>query len=142
MPQSRGGSRWKVATSYGNHWVMMEVWVQGAPRRPCRRKDPTNHDFWYPPYGGPLNQNEISLPGKPVAYNYGLLSINYGLLYGIVACYFKLLGVPGMSTWSSGPYVWVVGITMPRGKVRCHGFAGRAWCASSRAAGTSFIMSS
>ena len=34
-------------------------------------------------------------PGKPVACNNGLLSINYGLLYGIVACYFRLLGVPG-----------------------------------------------
>ena len=33
---------------------------------------------WHPPY----------IPGKPVAYN-------YGLLLGIVACYFGLLGVPG-----------------------------------------------
>ena len=37
-----------------------------------------------------------ALPGKPVAYNYGLLSVNYGLLRGIVAHYF---GVPG--TWLS-----------------------------------------
>ena len=36
-----------------------------------------------------------SLPGKPVAYNNELLSVNYGLLYGIVACFFGLLGVPG-----------------------------------------------
>ena len=38
---------------------------------------------------------EPNLPGKPVAYNYGLLSINYGLLWGIVASFFGLLGVPG-----------------------------------------------
>ena len=38
---------------------------------------------------------ENSVPGKPVAHSYGLLSVNYGLLYGIVACYFGLLGVPG-----------------------------------------------
>ena len=30
-----------------------------------------------------------------MASNDGLLSINYGLLWGIVACYFGLLGVPG-----------------------------------------------
>ena len=30
-----------------------------------------------------------------MAYNYGLLSVNYGLLYGIVAWFFGLLGVPG-----------------------------------------------
>ena len=30
-----------------------------------------------------------------MACNNGLLSINHGLLYGIVACYFRLLGVPG-----------------------------------------------
>ena len=35
------------------------------------------------------------IPGKPVAYNYGLLSTNNGLLWGIVANYFGLLGVPG-----------------------------------------------
>ena len=35
------------------------------------------------------------IPGKPVAYNYGLFSVNYGLLWGIVAYYFGLLGVPG-----------------------------------------------
>ena len=35
------------------------------------------------------------LPGKPVAYNNGLLSINHGLLWSIVACFFGLLGVPG-----------------------------------------------
>ena len=34
------------------------------------------------------------VPGKPVAYNNGLLSINYGLLWSIVACCFELLGVP------------------------------------------------
>ena len=36
------------------------------------------------------------LPGKPVAWNFGLLWIYYGLLYGIVACSFGLLGVPGI----------------------------------------------
>ena len=30
-----------------------------------------------------------------MAYNYGLLSVNYGLLWGLVACDFGLLGVPG-----------------------------------------------
>ena len=34
-----------------------------------------------------------------MAYKYGLLWLIYGLLYGIVACYFRLLGVPGMSSW-------------------------------------------
>ena len=35
------------------------------------------------------------MPGKPVAYNYGLLWLIYGLLWGILAHYFRLLGVPG-----------------------------------------------
>ena len=39
-------------------------------------------------------------PGKPVAHNYGQLSVNNGLLRGIVACYFGLLGVPGLSHFS------------------------------------------
>ena len=30
-----------------------------------------------------------------MAYNYGLLWLNYGLLYGRVACCFRLLGLPG-----------------------------------------------
>ena len=30
-----------------------------------------------------------------MAYNYGLLSVNYGLLWRIVAYYFGLLGVQG-----------------------------------------------
>ena len=34
------------------------------------------------------------LSGKPVDCNYWLLSINYGLLGGIVACCFRLLGFP------------------------------------------------
>ena len=34
-----------------------------------------------------------------MAYNYGLLWLVYGLLYGIVACYFGLLGVPGKDFW-------------------------------------------
>ena len=38
-----------------------------------------------------------TLPGKPAAYNNGLLSINYGLLWGIVAYCFRLLGFPGTS---------------------------------------------
>ena len=37
------------------------------------------------------------VPGKPVAYYSGLHSVNYGLLWSIVACYFGLLGVPGKS---------------------------------------------
>ena len=30
-----------------------------------------------------------------MAYSYGLLSVNYGLLWNIVASYFGLLGCPG-----------------------------------------------
>ena len=30
-----------------------------------------------------------------MASNFGLLWLIYGLLWGIVACYFRLLGVPG-----------------------------------------------
>ena len=37
----------------------------------------------------------MMIPGKPVAYNCGLLWLTYGLLYDIVACDFGLLGVPG-----------------------------------------------
>ena len=33
--------------------------------------------------------------GEPVAYTYGLFSVKYGLLWGIVAYYFGLLGCPG-----------------------------------------------
>ena len=33
------------------------------------------------------------LPGKPVAHNYGLLGLYFGLLWGIVAHYFGLLGL-------------------------------------------------
>ena len=42
----------------------------------------------------------IEVPGKPVACNSGRLSVNCGLLWSIVTCYFWLLGVPGspMST--------------------------------------------
>ena len=36
-----------------------------------------------------------------MAHNYGLLSVNNGLLWGIVAYYFGLLGVPG-----SGLFFW------------------------------------
>ena len=36
-----------------------------------------------------------ALPGKPVAHNLGLLCLNDGLLWGIVAQYFWLLGFPG-----------------------------------------------
>ena len=35
-------------------------------------------------------------PGKPVAYNNGLLSVIFGPLWSIVACFFRLLGVPGI----------------------------------------------
>ena len=35
-------------------------------------------------------------PGKPVACNLGLLRLKNGLLYGIVACHFGLLGFPGI----------------------------------------------
>ena len=31
-----------------------------------------------------------------MACNYGLLSVNYGLLWCVVASYFGLLGVPGV----------------------------------------------
>ena len=50
-----------------------------------------------------------------MAYNYGLLSVNYGLLWSIVACYFGLLGVPGdpyknfvaVSVSLEGSFLWV-----------------------------------
>ena len=32
----------------------------------------------------------LRLPGEPVAHNCGLLKINVGLLWGIVACCFQL----------------------------------------------------
>ena len=35
------------------------------------------------------------VPEKPVAHNFGQLWLIYDLLWGIVACYFGLLGVPG-----------------------------------------------
>ena len=38
----------------------------------------------------------VLVPGKPVAYNSGLLWLLYGLLLGLVACCFGLLGVPAM----------------------------------------------
>ena len=42
-----------------------------------------------------MGDSQWILPGKPVACNYGLLSVNSGLLGGIVACDLKLLGFPG-----------------------------------------------
>ena len=39
-----------------------------------------------------------------MAYNYGLLSLNYGILRSIVAYFFGLLGIPGRShsfAWKS-----------------------------------------
>ena len=48
----------------------------------------------------------ILLPGKPVAHNYGgLLSVNNGLLWGIVAYYFGPLGVPGRALMKIGTIV-------------------------------------
>ena len=44
-----------------------------------------------------LMGRSCGVPGKPVAYYYGLLSVNYGLLWSIVVFYLGLLGVPGMS---------------------------------------------
>ena len=44
------------------------------------------------------------LPGGPVAYNYWLLSDNYGLLWDMVAYYFGLLGVPGRVVMSHPVY--------------------------------------
>ena len=46
---------------------------------------------------GKINSMKDYLPGKPVACNYGLLSINHGLLWGMVANYFGLLGFSGMA---------------------------------------------
>ena len=37
-------------------------------------------------------------PGKPVAHDWGLLCLNSGLLWGIVAGYFRLLGFPGIES--------------------------------------------
>ena len=39
------------------------------------------------------------VPGKPVAHNYKLRSMDYGLLWGIVAHDFGLLGFPGIWVW-------------------------------------------
>ena len=48
--------------------------------------------------GGLATSLLVAVPGKPVAYSSGLLWLIYGLLYGIVACHFGLLGVPGKYT--------------------------------------------
>ena len=40
--------------------INLKLIVQG-PKRPYKHKDPTNHDFWYPPCIGPWNQNIRSL---------------------------------------------------------------------------------
>ena len=42
-----------------------------------------------------LAGDRTELPGKPVACNFRLLWLNNGILWGAVACYFRLLGVPG-----------------------------------------------
>ena len=52
------------------------------------------------------NMESAGLPGKPVAYNYGLLSVNYGLLWSIVTCYLGLLGVPGSSPYWNASAFW------------------------------------
>ena len=44
---------------------------------------------------------QIDAPGKPGACNDGLLRLNNGLLWGIVACCFGLLGLPGRR-WAYG----------------------------------------
>ena len=54
----------------------------GLPKRPC---NPTKNDVY----------TFKGLPEQPAAHNYGLLPPNYGLLLGIVACYFGLVGFPG-----------------------------------------------
>ena len=51
-------------------------------------------------------------PGKPVACNYGLLWLIYGLLWGLVACCFRLLGVPGTFFVSGLPAEEFTGSTM------------------------------
>ena len=80
-------------------------------------------DYWYGPQST-LNRSCSSthavastavaraapkiLPAKPVAYDYGLLSIQYGLLSGMVAYHFRLLGFPKRPyypvTHSTRPY--------------------------------------
>ena len=62
----------------------------------------------------------VDIPGKPVAYNDRLFSINKGLLYGIVACCFGLLGVPGrilysvLGLWALGsPEILTVAQSLP-----------------------------
>ena len=39
--------------------------------------------------------DDFGLPGKPMVYDSGLLSRNYGLPYGVVASHFGQLGFPG-----------------------------------------------
>ena len=48
----------------------------------------------HPPGGSKIVPRIFEVPGKPVAYNYGLLWLIYGLLWGVVACCFRLLGFP------------------------------------------------
>ena len=42
---------------------------------------------------GVCQATTIYTPGKPAAYSYRLLSINCGLLWGVVACHFGLLSI-------------------------------------------------
>ena len=51
-------------------------------------------------------KSPLILSGKPVAYNSGLLWLLSGLLWGIVASYFGLLGVPGTGS-DAGEKDWI-----------------------------------
>ena len=46
------------------------------------------------------------MTGKTVAHALGLLSVDYGLLLGIMACHFCLLGFPGSSGYHLFSLVW------------------------------------
>ena len=54
--------------------------------------------FWAPEYDLPIASLQLTwafriLPGKPAAQNYGLLCLNTGLLYGVLANFLGYLGV-------------------------------------------------
>ena len=64
-----------------------------------------------------MTESLEKLPGKPAACNFGLLSMNYGLLWGRVACYFGQLSFPGLMsnplTRSNLPLLRSAGLRLP-----------------------------
>ena len=54
---------------------------------------------------GPISQTTERTPGRPAAYNCGLLWLFCGLLWGIVAFDFRPLGVPGTGSFRVHSFV-------------------------------------